>query len=50
MPRPILDESRIHRAIRQRVATHHTDIVGEVQQAISANDVVVFFAQLKNVP
>ncbi len=41
MSRPILDESRIHRAIRQRVATHHTNIVAEVQQAISTNEVVI---------
>jgi len=41
MPRPILDESRIHSAIREKVATNRTDIVREVQDAIAANDVVV---------
>jgi len=41
MPRPILDESRLHPAIRQKVAELHADIVGEVQAAIESNDVVV---------
>ena len=41
MPRPILDESRLHPAIRQKVAELHADIVGEVQAAIGSNDVVV---------
>jgi glutaredoxin-related protein len=41
MPRPILDESRIHAAIRDKVAANRTDIVHEVQAAIAANDVVV---------
>lgn len=41
MSRAILDESRLHPAIRERVASHHADIVREVQEAIAANDVVV---------
>ena len=41
MPRPILDESRLHPAIRGKVAEQHADIVGEVQAAIESNDVVV---------
>jgi monothiol glutaredoxin len=41
MPRSILDEDHIHPAIRARVAGNHADIVGEVQQAIAAHDVVV---------
>jgi len=41
MSRSILDESRIHPAIREIVANHHADIVREVQNAIVANDVVV---------
>jgi len=41
MPRPILDESRIHAAIRNKVASHHQDIVNEVQAAVAANPVVV---------
>ncbi len=41
MPRPILDETRIHPAIREKVAANHGDIVREVQAAVTANDVVV---------
>ena len=41
MPRPILDESRLHPAIRGKVAEQHADIVGEVQAAIESNDVLV---------
>jgi len=41
MPRSILDESRLHAAIRERVAHYHESIVREVQQAIAANPVVV---------
>jgi monothiol glutaredoxin len=41
MPRPILDESRIHPAIRDKVATNRIDIVREVQAAIEAHPVVV---------
>ena len=41
MPRQILDESRIHPAIRETVSAHHADIVREVQEAVAANAVVV---------
>ena len=41
MPRPILDESRIHPAVRERVAGHHHAIVDAVQAAIAAHPVVV---------
>lgn len=41
MPRPLLDESRLHPDIRERVAHHHADIVQEVQQAIERHPVVV---------
>jgi len=41
MRRPILDESRIHPAIRNKIATNRVDIVDEVKAAIAANDVVV---------
>jgi glutaredoxin-related protein len=41
MPRPILDEARIHPAIRDRVATNRADIVREVQAAVAANALVV---------
>lgn len=41
MPRPILDETRIHPAIRERVANHEGAIVQEVQSAIARHAVVV---------
>ena len=41
MPRAILDESRIHPAIRARVAELNVDIVREVQDAIDSNAIVV---------
>jgi glutaredoxin-related protein len=41
MPRPILDESRIHPAVREFVTTHHADVVREVQAAIAQHPVVV---------
>ena len=41
MPRNVLDEARIHPAIREKIAANHADIVREVQAAIAANDVVV---------
>lgn len=39
--RPILDESRIHPSLREKVANNRTWIVKEVEEAIAANDVVV---------
>jgi glutaredoxin-related protein len=41
MPRSILDESRIHPALRERVAQYQADIVREVQQALAQHAVVV---------
>lgn len=41
MPRPILDESRIHPAIRGTIARWNHAIVAEVQAAVAANAVVV---------
>lgn len=41
MPRPILEESRIHPAIRERVASNRVDIVKEVQAAVAQHAVVV---------
>ena len=41
MPRPILDESRIHPAVRERVDTHHRDVVDEVEATVRAHAVVV---------
>jgi monothiol glutaredoxin len=41
MPRPVLDEQQIHPAVRDRIARHHADVVGEVQAAIAQHAVVV---------
>ncbi len=41
MPRQILDESKIHPAIRERIAGQHSSIVQEVQAAIRQHPVVV---------
>jgi monothiol glutaredoxin len=41
MPRPILPESQVHPAIREKIATYKTDILQEVQQAIQQNEIVV---------
>jgi len=41
MPRHILDESKIHPAIRERIARHHESMVKEVQDALAAHPVVV---------
>ncbi|HEY4370599.1 MAG TPA: glutaredoxin [Burkholderiales bacterium] len=41
MPRPILDQSHLHPAIRERVASYDADILAEVQAAVAANAVVV---------
>jgi glutaredoxin-related protein len=41
MPRPILEQERIHPAIRDRIATSQSDIVAEVQAAVAAHDIVV---------
>ena len=41
MPRSILEESRIHPAIRERVAASQHNIVQEVQAAVAKHAVVV---------
>ncbi len=41
MPRPILGESRIHPAIRDKLAHLHQDLVQEVATAADRDDVVV---------
>jgi glutaredoxin-related protein len=41
MPRSILEEGRIHPAIREKIASNHADIVREVQAALASKDVVV---------
>ena len=41
MPRPILEETNVHPAIREKVSNHHTAVVREVQAAIAQHRVVV---------
>lgn len=41
MPRPVLEESRLHPAIRERVANRHADIVHNVQAAAASNTILV---------
>src|SRR6185295_5731762 len=41
MPRTILEEARLHPAIRERVANLNADIVHNVQAAASSNAVLV---------
>ena len=41
MPRPVLEESRIHPAARETVARHYFDTVQEVQAAVAQHAVVV---------
>ncbi len=50
MSRAILEEGRIHPAIRERIATNHRDIVEEVERAVSAHDVVVVGMKQNPVP
>jgi glutaredoxin-related protein len=41
MTRPLLAESAIHPAIRQRIAAHHLPVIQQVQSAIAVQPVVV---------
>lgn len=41
MARQILDETRMHPAVRDRIANHHADIVHNVQAAAASNPVLV---------
>jgi monothiol glutaredoxin len=41
LPRPVLEESRLHPAIRERVANRHADIVHNVQAAAASNTILV---------
>jgi glutaredoxin-related protein len=41
MPRSILEESRLHPAIRDKVANLHADIVHNVQAAAASNRILV---------
>ena len=44
MPRPVLDESAIHPAVRETISASHADIVREVQAAVADNDIVALKA------
>ena len=39
--RPILEEAKIHPAVRGKVANYRADVVKEVQDAVGANAIVV---------
>jgi monothiol glutaredoxin len=41
MPRPILSESHIHPAIQAKISNLHSDIIREVQAAVTTHAVVV---------
>ena len=41
MPRMILDEAKIHPAVREKVAGYRASIINEVKAAIAGNEVVV---------
>lgn len=50
MARAILNESDIHPAIRNAVATHHHEVVDEVKAAIAAHPVVVVGMAMNPMP
>ena len=50
MARPVLDESLIHPAIRQKVASNRQELVREVQAAIAAHAVVVVGMAINPMP
>lgn len=41
MPRPVLEEARIHPEIRDRIANYRGEMVREVEDAIAAHPIVV---------
>lgn len=41
MPRPVLEETRIHPAVRETIASHYADTLAEVQSAVAQHAVVV---------
>jgi glutaredoxin-related protein len=41
MARPVLDETRMHPAVRERIANWHADVVHNVQAAAHSNPVLV---------
>src|SRR6266704_3057802 len=50
MPRPILAESQIHPAVREKIANYRTEIVKEVQAAVAANGIVVVGMRMNPFP
>jgi monothiol glutaredoxin len=41
VPRMILEEAKIHPAVREKIASYRASMVKEVQAAVAANDIVV---------
>jgi glutaredoxin-related protein len=41
MARPVLEEDKIHPALREQVSAYSSDIIEEVQRAVADSDVVV---------
>ena len=50
MPRPILPESQIHPALREKIASYRSDVLKEVQAAVAANDIVVVGMRMNPFP
>jgi glutaredoxin-related protein len=50
MPRMILDEAKIHPAVRDKVAGYRNDLIREVQAAIAANDIVIVGMRINPAP
>jgi glutaredoxin-related protein len=41
MPRSVLEEARIHPAIRDAVADHGSEIIGQVKAAVASDNIVI---------
>ena len=41
MPRPILDQARVHPAVRESINSYQADLVAEVQAALAAHQIVI---------
>lgn len=41
MPREVLEESKVHPAVREKIATQHKDVLDQVRAAVAKHDVVV---------
>src|SRR5256885_6820262 len=50
MPRPILPESQIHPAVREKIASYRGDVLKEVQAAVAANEIVVVGMRMNPFP